>query len=641
MCGFITFVNASLKNEVEIGSGLRRLSHRGPDDYGWLAWDGANCQFGRDNPTAKGRVVMGHRRLSILDLSSNGREPMPSSDGRLYITYNGEVYNYREMRAELEGLGHSFHTRTDTEVLLAAIGHWGIEVVRRFKGMFAFTVLDVERRKLYAVRDHFGIKPLYYCSYKDGIALASEIPPLLDLPGISKKADAQALYDYLQFGITSHNAGTMFDGIKQLPPASLLEIDLETMKVGDVLQYWRLAPEENDCGGYRQATARVRDLFLENIRLHLRSDVPIGSALSGGIDSSAIVCGIRAVDSTADIRTFSYIAPGTLSEERWVDIVNSHVGAKAVKVAPGAQELWRDVEDLVAAQGEPFGSTSIYAQYSVFRAAAQQNIKVMLDGQGADELLAGYVGYQGSYFASLVKQGRISEAVHFLRGSTRWPGRSKIALLQLAGRHLLPKGVQGVARSLIGKELMPSWMNVRWFRQHGVAFDSLTRKYGCKTLLRADLIETLQRTSLPALLRYEDRNSMHFSIESRVPFLTYDFAELILGLPEDYLIDATGCSKRIFRDAMRGIVPQSILDRRDKIGFATPEQKWLLESRLFNDIQKKLNNYSNVFELEKMSAYMNKLKANATNRDFRLWRVVNFVMWAQSFDVGFYNKGIM
>jgi asparagine synthase (glutamine-hydrolysing) len=633
MCGLVTLLHLKVDDEANIGMLTDKLAHRGPDDHAWLAWSDSGIVFGRDQTVAHGKVIMGHRRLSIIDLSVDGRQPMASTDGRLHITYNGEVYNYRELRSELESLGHRFHTRTDTEVMLACLSLWGLDAVARFKGMFAFTLLDLQRRKLYAVRDHFGIKPLYYCRFSRGLAFASEIPPLLELPGVRREPDAQAVYDYLMFGNSAHNQDTMFAGIRQLPPASILEIDVDTLVYEEPSRYWGLGLEENDCGGYEQAVARVRDLFLENIRLHLRSDVPIGSALSGGIDSSAIVCAVRELEPQADIRTFSYIAPGALSEERWVDTVNSRVGATCIKVRPVADDLLRDLDDLITAQGEPFGNTSIYAQYCVFRSASQQGIKVMLDGQGADEMLAGYVGYQGSFLAGLLKQKRFIAAMRFLGRSSRWSGRSRRLITQLAARQLLPPNLQALGRRLIGKPLTPDWLNIGWFRERGVDFSAPDAHNKTVHSLRESLIDTLQRTSLPALLRYEDRNSMRFSLESRVPFLTHDFAELVIGLPAEYLINEAGISKSIFRQAMRGIVPDSVLERQDKLGFATPEDIFTAKLQtvpddIFNDTE-----LQELFDSRALSGYFYYLAKKIKKRDFRTWRMVNLFRWASVFNV--------
>lgn len=634
MCGLVTLVHRTVSSEPRIEPLLERLAHRGPDDHGWLAWDGSDCRLGRDEPVAPGRVVMGQQRLAIIDLSADGRQPMASADRKLYIDYNGEVYNYRELRTELESLGHRFHTHTDTEVVLTALRQWGVTAARRFKGMFAFTLLDVERRKLYAVRDHFGIKPLYYCRFRDGVGFASEIPPLLDLPGVGRELNAQATYDYLQFGNTAHNEGTLFSDVKQVPPASILEIDLDTLAIGSAQKYWQLSLEENDCGSYEQATQRVRDLFLENVRLHLRSDVPLGAALSGGIDSSAIVCAIRALDSKADIRTISYIAPGALSEEKWIDMANARAGAKGVKIKPGAEDLARDLDNLIAMQGEPFGSTSIYAQYCVFRAAAENGIKVMLDGQGADEMLAGYPGYQGSVFAELVKRKRLVSAIRFLNRSSKWPGRNRKLILQLAARQLFPPAVQALSRKAIGKGLKPDWMNVCWFQERHVDFTPPGMRSLSNHCLRESLIDTLGATSLPALLRYEDRNSMRFSIESRVPFLTYDFAELLVGLPTEYLVDNTGGSKHIFRQAMRGIVPDEILDRRDKIGFATSEMDWMQATSSWVDRTLTSGLPAKSIKAHDLIArWESSLNGRMPPPGFQLWRWLNFIRWSQVFSV--------
>lgn len=630
MCGLITLAHTSASTAINIKALTDRISHRGPDDHGWLTWDGKECRAGRDETTVRGKVIMGHRRLSIIDLSVDGHQPMSSADKQLHIAYNGEVYNYLELRAELELLGHQFHTRTDTEVILAALRQWGILAVSRFKGMFSFTVLDSKQRKLYAVRDHFGIKPLYYSRYQNGLAFASEINPLLELPGVSREPNAQAVYDYLQFGNTAHNENTLFADVKQLAPAMILEVNLDNLSISEPQKYWCLDLEEDDCGGYEQATRNVRDLFLENIKLHLRSDVPVGSALSGGIDSSAIVCAIRAVQPNADLHTFSFIAPGPLSEEPWVDLVNKRVQANGVKVFPEASDLFRDLDDLVCIQGQPFGSTSIYAQYCVFRTASAAGIKVMLDGQGADEMLAGYAGYQGSYLASLLRQKRIIQALQFWRKSSRWPKRSLSLIAQLAARQLLAPEFQSIARRLAGRPLVPNWINSQWLEKHGVNITPPIKYSKTRYCLRESLISSIEKAPLPELLRYEDLNSMRFSVESRVPFLTHDFAQLLISLPEAYIIDNKGDSKHIFKQAMRGLVPNEILDRRDKVGFEAPDTNW--SSHLLGSNPELIKKICALPIINNKSAayYINRQELGSSKY---IWRMINLAKWLDIFSV--------
>lgn len=611
------------------------LYHRGPDGGGFLTFAGRRVEISREWRGAQdAETVFVHRRLSILDLHETGDQPMQSADGRFALAFNGEVYNYVELREELERLGHRFRSTGDTEVVLEAYAQWGTEAFRRFTGMFAFALLDVPQRKVILCRDYFGIKPLYYSSDGGALYFASELPALMEFVPAHRDVDPAQLYRYLRYGITDDGAYTLFSNIHQLPAAHYAEIDLD----GDIEltaeTYWQPSIWTRNDLPFEDAVQEVRRLFLQNVAMHLRSDVPVGSALSGGIDSSAVVAGMRHLHGDLEIHAFSYIASDSpLNEERWVDLVATHAGATVHKVYPEAGELVEELRLLSAAQGEPFRSTSIYAQYRVFREAQRVGIKVILDGQGADELLAGYRSYLGVRLASLIRGGNLAKASAFLRSCLSQPGVSASYLVQKAAEYLLPQEVQGPLRKLVGKELMPPWLNESWFRREGVNGEHLRRPRG-ESLLKSELLRDLRTTSLPALLRYEDRNSMAFSIESRVPFLTPSLVEFVLSLPENYIVGDDGTTKRVFREAMRGIVPDAILDRRDKIGFATPEDQWM--RRLDGWIRKLLaSDAARSIPALDIGRTQDLWQATVEGRrcDFEIWRALNVIHWSQQFNV--------
>lgn len=611
---------------------LRSLAHRGPDDSGW------SRHLPHASPGACHSVLL-HRRLSILDLSAAGHQPMTSSDGHLTIVFNGEIYNYRELRDELRSLGSAFHTETDTEVLLQAYARWGSACLRKLIGMFAFAIKDEQRRVLFLARDFFGIKPLYYVrSHGTGdeaiFAFASEIKALLDWLPIARTVDAERLYDYLRFGRTDHGERTMFREVHQVPAAHYLEVPLDRPMSGEPTRYWDVPHDSPIDISLDEAAARVRELFLRNIQLHLRSDVPVGAALSGGIDSSAIVAAMRVVDSNAEIHAFSYIADDpAVSEEQWVDLVARHAGAIVHKVRANPEDLVADLDRLIHTQDEPFGSTSIYAQYRVFGLARQHGIKVMLDGQGADEMLAGYRFFMPARLASLLRRGQFLAAHRFASRATALPGmRGRLRLWLQAARSLSPTFLANAAE----RWRTPDWLNARWFAERGISLAPPPGAPSADCLLD-DLRQSVTATSLPMLLRYEDRNSMAASIESRVPFLTPDFADLVLRLPEEYLVSNEGTTKNVFRAAMRGIVPDTILDRRDKIGFATPERDWLRTLRPWVEQALSCEQARRIPAL-RLEAVHRDWQAALSGRaafDFRIWRWVNLIRWAERYHVEF------
>jgi asparagine synthase (glutamine-hydrolysing) len=639
MCGIAGFITNSHPIAPSVVCRVfRQLAHRGPDDSGYLFSSAGDAELGRNLPCLDPitGVTLLHRRLAILDLGPGGWQPMSTPDKRYYIVFNGEIYNYLELREELEGLGHVFHSSSDTEVLLVSYGQWGKKALLRFVGMFAFAILDTKERTLLLARDFFGIKPLYYTLTAGLLVFASEIKALLELPWLRRGVNPARLYDYLRYGHTDHGTETLFADIQQLAPAHLMEIPIDSPEQGRQECYWKLDLSSSAEISFEEAAERVRELFFENIRLHLRSDVPVGTALSGGIDSSSIVAVIRALyPRDVELHTFSYIASDPkINEENWIDLVTQATGAIAHKVRPAAEEILADLDSLIGAQDEPFGSTSICAQYCVFRLARESGIKVMLDGQGADEILGGYRYYMAARLASLVRQNKWREALRFLKKSANWPDVTRLGMLLRAGDFLLPEAWQGVARRLVGKELVPSYLNAAWFRERNVKAacpHSLKGKHILKELLQ----ETLTETSLPHLLRYEDRNSMAFSIESRVPFLSPKLAQFMLSLPEEYLVAADGTPKAVFRKAMRGIVPNPILDRRDKIGFATPERDWLtalgpwVERVLKSDAAEQIP----ALDLHEVRREWKEVLEGRALFDSRVWRSVNLIQWIQQMSV--------
>lgn len=607
-----------------LAGALEKIRYRGPDDSGYELY-----------PMGDSVVALGHTRLSILDLSSAGHQPMLSADKRFSIVFNGEIYNYRELRTELQGLGHRFVSDSDTEVLLAAWIQWGQACLVRLIGMFAFVVLDRQAGTLTCVRDAFGIKPFFYAAKGGEFYFASEMPALKELLPGKPTLDWQRAYDYLVHGDYDSGTGTFFEGIHHLLPGHLFIVDLQSGRVAEPERWWAPSIVERTDLSFASATEMVREQFLQNIRLHLRSDVALGAALSGGIDSSAVVCAMRHVEPDLPIHTFSYIAAGSdMSEEVWVDRINAYVGAVPHKISVGSDELVRDLDSMILAQGEPFGSTSIYAQYRVFQLARESGVTVTLDGQGADEMLAGYNGYPGHRLRSLVEKGRFAEALSFLNEWANWPGRDRIGGAKRLAAEMTEGWLYALLRKINGSDALPGWINGEPLVERGVISHfprqrSPQSEAGRRVV--AELALSLTRRGLPALLRHGDRNSMRFSVESRVPFLTLDMVNLLLSLPESYLISSKGETKHVFRAAMRGIVPDDVLDRRDKIGFATPEQAWLISMAdtvrgwLREDLQLPFFNQAQVlreFEL---------IIAGKKPFSWQVWRWINFCRWYSHF----------
>lgn len=598
---------------------LKLLQHRGPDQQAYV-----RVQHG------EGRGWLGHTRLKIIDLSDTAGQPMWSADGRHALLFNGEIYNYRELRQELRTKGVHFRTDSDSEVLLHAWLAWGADVLPRLVGMFAFVIYDREMATLHGARDAFGIKPLYYrCGDRD-FSFASESSVLCSMGMPGSTMDWQTAYDYLVHGNYDSGERTFFQGILALPAAYCFRYELNTFQ-WKAWPWWKPTIAQGTSRSVGDAADELRTCLLDSVRLHLRSDVPLGAALSGGLDSSAIVGCMRHLEPDAPIHTFSFIAPGSsMSEERWVDLMNGHVGAMHHKVGVKPGELGRDLEDLIATQGEPFGSTSIYAQYRVFQLAREHGMTVTLDGQGADELCGGYAGYPGPRTRSLLDQGRWLDAAQFLRSWGRWPDRVESDGWKAAAAEYMGDTAYQAARRMNGGNACPEWLDGNVLSEAGIAL-RFPREIPHVTdrgrRLPAELARSLHGLGLQGLLRHGDRNSMRFSIESRVPFLTVKLADFLLALPEEYLVANNGETKHLLRKAMRGLVPQAILERRDKIGFATPEHAWLLN--MAPQIREWLRVPLGVPFLRQQALLQafDSVVAGQRPYSWQVWRWVNFARW--------------
>lgn len=617
MCGILGYYN--IKNiNIDFKDALSKINHRGPDDSGIDIIKVLNSY-----------LHLGHNRLSIIDLSSAGHQPMYSKNGRFVIVFNGEIYNYKELKIEIQNnYSYIFNTNTDTEVLIACWEIWGLECLNKLNGMFAFVIFDKDKNQLSMFRDAFGIKPLYYQIENDYISFSSEIPPLLTLQNKKNKSNLNITYEYIVNGKYDYNEETFYENIFKLMPGNFITFDLLRFKILEKNSWINFPTEEVKSLSYEEAVFEVRKEFLNNIKLQLRSDVPIGAALSGGLDSSAVVCAIRFLEPDMPINTFTFISKDDpKNEEIWADKINHFTNSIPHKISVDPLELFDDLDDLITIQGEPFMSSSIYAQYRVFKYAHENGITVTLDGQGADEVLAGYSGYPEYRIKSLIEQYKLKEAILFLKNWSKWPNRSYIdGLMRVLGFYL-PQNFYKIGLHITGRLYSANCLNLNLFNPNLHS----TRPYFENTnrFLISKLKNELTQGGLQNLLRHGDRNSMRWSIESRVPFLTNDFVKLMLTLPEEYLVGNNGETKKIFRSSMRGIVPNDVLDRKDKIGFETPELDWLKKGKKqVKKITKDLNDFK-IFNSKFCNNMINDtLDGNITYTN-TIWRIINYIKWSQ------------
>jgi asparagine synthase (glutamine-hydrolysing) len=557
---------------------IEAMAHRGPDGRG-------TC--------LDGSIALGHLRLSILDPTPAGAQPM-SRAGTVLI-HNGEVYNYLELAEELTALGARITSGTDTEVILAAYDAWGIDAVRRFNGMFAFALWDRPRQRLVLARDRMGVKPLYLRQTARSLVFASEVGAFaraypVDASDVWKpEPHLPAVHDFLARGRTDHSDATFLDGVTALPAAHLLVVEGGEQRL---VRYWGPPALADDDRPFVAGRDRARDdelveefrtTFDSAVQLRLRSDVPIGTCLSGGLDSSSIVATVaahvdRATGTAArheQVPRLAFHARFTdqgIDESRFAELVARESGVRLVHRSPSASPLLAAVLPVLRAQGEPFGGASVMAQYAVMEAAHAEGLKVLLDGQGADELLGGYLHFAGVRAGGLAAAGHPLQAARELRAQVRRGILSPRAALAFAVQGTLPTSALEAVRRSSGARF--GVRGTKLLRQQP-RLDQEHQERG--TALARHLWQAMT-SGLPELLRYEDRNSMAFGIEARVPFLDVRLIELAARLPDRLRVDA-GVTKVVLRKAMRSRLPEAITERRDKLGFAAPQRAWLSDAR--------------------------------------------------------------
>jgi asparagine synthase (glutamine-hydrolysing) len=627
------------------------IAHRGPDGEGFAAIDiclGQVTELGGPRtpvslPPLAGfgsnaNLYLAHRRLSIIDLSPAGRQPMANKQKDLWITFNGEIYNYKSLRNELREF--EFKSNTDTEVLLYAYQKWGVRCLDHFNGMWAFVIYDAKKKLLFGARDRFGVKPLYYTQNTDFFAFNSEIKGLLAAPGVSRKINTNIASAYLRLGLDSFQGETFFESIAELQPSYFFIYDIETRKM--TLENYYTLPfvdtwgkfDNKKCEDFIEGT---RDRVLNAVDLRLNADVTVGSCLSGGMDSSAIVC---SVNRLLKDKKYSSVGPrqgvvtacyenSPIDESKWAKIAADAVNAEWHRVFPKREELLADLNDLIYSQDVPFGSTSIYAQYRVMKTAKEAGITVMLDGQGGDELFTGYTPYYYAYYT----EARRNRDFDLLGEEQRYIQNTPLGNINIervmaknelksAIKKCLPPGVKNVLRQFINQP------ESRYILAAGKPY----KQYSYFTLNQM-LYTLMSFTSLPALLKYEDRNSMRFSIESRTPFADdRNLIEYVFSIPGVYKIHH-GWSKYLLRRSMQEFIPDPIINRTDKIGFATPEYEWLntIKPLVFDDINPAVSSIVNIRSLEKNwdAIFSTQNKSGITN----IWRYINFILWFKIYKV--------
>jgi asparagine synthase (glutamine-hydrolysing) len=458
----------------------------------------------------------------------------------------------------------------------------------------------------------------------------------LELPEVSRRGNLQAAYNYLVFNRTDADTQTFFEDILQFPPGATARIDLGNLATGlQIQRYWDPSCSINrPCSDERCGSAeQLRELLLQSVKLHLRSDVEVGAALSGGVDSSGLVAGIREIGGPAlAIKAFCFAAGECGDDESgWARLAAAEADADLTTIPASPDRFIADLDAVIRSQGEPFGSTSIHAQYSVMRAAAEKGVKVMIDGQGADELFAGYRPFLSAMIAEMLADARGLSAWQ-LANDVADGRKSAFMFLMQAVVKSLPQFIGRYLRPFGAVPLKPGWINIDYLAQHSVVFEPPTRRFADDELV-ADLAEHVVAKTLPALLRFEDRNSMAFSIESRVPFLTTAIADFAYSLASNKLISSKGGYKTILREALRGLVPDAILDRRDKVGFAAPQKHWLMQADDWIASVLSETAFSRVPLLDQRQTVDVVRRGISSGDDSLAWRCLNLLRWSVIYNV--------
>jgi asparagine synthase (glutamine-hydrolysing) len=630
VCGISGIISTKpdsrISNYVQSMNSL--VEHRGPDDDGVAFFVRSGALAPREDIDRGAPLVagLGHRRLSIIDLSPAGHQPMSDQSGRYWIVYNGEVYNYLEIREELKGLGRTFVSDSDSEVVLGSYIQWGTECLNRFNGMWAFLIYDCKTRQVFFARDRFGVKPFYYAVRPGVFAFSSEVKQLLSLPWVPKTINQPRLADFFLWGLETHTDESFVSGIDSLPGSHYCVMTAEDVERGDVdvVRFWRPAP-----GGSfseEEAVKRFRELLFDSVSLRLRSDVPVGVTLSGGLDSSSVVgvAGrLAGGKSGGAIQAFNveYSKEG-YSEQKYARMAADEARASLVVLQPGMDSVAPDWNRFIWHMEQPIDGLSYFSNFQIYRAIRNHGVPVVLSGQGGDEMLLGYDRYRTYNLIFSMRTGNWHQALSEIRGARKrgnMPLRRQLGF----GLYFSCPGLRKWRRRKRAKTILKS----EFYREYSHENEHLRLSAEHQDRTSLQLSEVF-RYQLPHLLQHEDRMSMAHSVETRPPLLDYRILELVLALPSRLLL-RDGWSKYILRKSMEGIVPNMVRWRTDKMGYETPTGDLIRRNRdLFVPLLRRHRSDSIV------DTAVIEQQIDRTNFDERLLcSAVSYLAWKESFSL--------
>ncbi len=628
MCGIAGVITknntVSLKDTVFAMS--QSIKHRGPDGEGFAFFSKTNSVPVYSNETpivnkesksflfnpnisiqnieSNYEIAFAHRRLSIIDLSESGHQPMCDTQGDYWITFNGEIYNYIELREELKQKGHAFVTQTDTEVVIESYKEWGFECLQKFNGMFAFALLDKKNNHIFCARDRVGVKPFYFSNSDNAFAFASEYKAFIKSQLVPFEINEIQQFDFIVNGNLENQEQSLFKGIYELKPSHYLIYNLSSHTF-NVNCYYHLPNSSIDNLDESRIIDIIEEKLLNAIRLRLRSDVEVGSCLSGGLDSSIIAGVTKFLQPGNQMKLFTAVFPDeTFDETNYAKEVANFVGGNWFTVSPTADEFFRDIESLNYFQDLPVWSTSTYSQHRVMKLASENNIKVVLDGQGADELFAGYSHHYMALWKENLGLGTFKDIIE--------------------AKETVPNGFKLFGKKLIKDVFGLSVDYSKYFSSDKKQFYRSKNEVLAHDL-NSQLIEDYNGR-LKSYLKCEDRCSMAFGIESRVPFADdIDLVNYIFSVNGKHKIQK-GISKYLLREASKKYIPNSIYTRRDKIGFETPVKKWFISNK--SSIIEQINSQLQCVEIDNINRNFEELLNQKPNFILRLY---SFAVWKSTF----------
>lgn len=628
ICGIYNFKSIGLSDPFLLERMCKVMQHRGPDDWGYAIFESSKAGKFKSykNPEesvtcnlSACNLALGHRRLSIIDLSHAGHQPMSNQNNTIWIVHNGEIYNYKELRVDLEAKGHQFKSQTDTEVIIHSYEEWGTECLHRLNGMFAFAIWDGNKKRLFIARDRLGIKPLYYYFDSKRFIFASEIKAILEDKSIEYQPHYPAIYDYLRHMYTVDDS-TFFKGIRKLLPGYYLMLENGHFSVK---QYWDLTFNEDEGRSEEYYVEKLLDLLKDSVRIHLRSDVPLGSYLSGGLDTGCLV-GLASKMLTHPLKTFSgaYTEAGPYDEREYINIVAKKFQTEHYEITPSAKDYAEVLGEIIWYLDEPAVGSGVIGQYYVCKLASEQ-VKVILGGQGGDELFGGYYRYIPAYLKNYLKRFFVGKAS---------PLETVKTLANLA-RHI----------GFIG--LNNTYQKAR--RRRGIldiatndfveAVQKDTGGQNTVTNSKNDPLNEIQyydiKNYLSALLHIEDRTSMAVSIESRVPFLDYRIVEFSATIPSHLKMKCLTL-KYIEREVARRILPLKVANRLDKGVFSPPIKLWF-KKELLPLVQNVFCSRSfrerGIFNLSSLNEKMKNFLEGRFDYSEQIWMILNVELWHHQF----------